>query len=263
MMRAFCCGAVVALVLSAPAVAATPSYAVIDLGIQQSGEGLPWQGIVGTPASAFYPVPSGATGTLYASNSVATVGVVNQSGQEFDAALWTADSRGNLVFTNIGILPGGVGVGRPPSAIAYGVNKVGDVVGVTDTPYAANVSNAQSASHAFLWNSGTMRDLGSIAGNGYFSQAEGVNDSREIVGWTDTISSATGETLRRAFVYIDGTMFNLTFYLVDGPTVLLSDATAIDCQGNISAIGKPASGGSGWPHTYLLIRQGAKRTCAS
>ena len=54
-----------------------------------------------------------------------------------------------------------------------------------------------------------------------------------------------------------GTMYNLTFYLVGGPTVLLSEATAIDCQGNISAIGTPASGGS--THTYLLVRQGAPR----
>ena len=53
-------------------------------------------------------------------------------------------------------------------------------------------------------------------------------------------------------------MYNLTFYLVGGPTVLLSDATAIDCQGNISAIGTPAAGGS--THTYLLVRQGTPRT---
>ena len=270
MMRAAFCGAVLALVLSAPAVAATPSYAVIDLGVQQSGEGLLWRGIVGTPAPGSYPIPSGAIGTLYASNSVATVGTVTRSDTEIDAALWTVDSKGNLVFTNIGVLPGGVGVGRFPFAAAYGVNKVGDVVGVTDTPYTVNTSNGtRGTTHAFLWNSetvrdlGTMRDLGSIAGNGYFSQAEGVNDSREIVGWTNTISSVTGETLQRAFIYINGTMLNLTFYLVGGPTVLLSDATAIDCQGNISAIGTPASGGSGWPHTYLLIRQGAQRTCAN
>jgi len=264
MMRAFSGGAVLALVLSAPAVAATPSYAVIDLGVQQSGEGLPWRGIVGNPAPGSYPVPTGEIGTIYASNSIATVGTVSQPGQETDAALWTQDSNGHLVFTDIGILPGGAEPGEPPFAAAYGANKVGEVVGVSDTPYAVSIPNStRNASHAFLWNSGTMTDLGTIAGNGYFSQAEGVNDSREIVGWTNTISGVTGETLQRAFVYINGTMFNLTFYLVGGPTVLLSDATAIDCQGNISAIGTPASGGSGWPHTYLLIRQGAQRTCAN
>jgi hypothetical protein len=64
-----------------------------------------------------------------------------------------------------------------------------------------------------------------------------------------------------AFIYIGGTMYNLTFYLVGGPTVLLSDAWGIDCQGNISAIGTSAAGGT--PHSYLLVRQGAQRSgCA-
>lgn len=103
-----------------------------------------------------------------------------------------------------------------------------------------------------------MTDLEAIAGNDYPSSAEGVNDHQEIVGWTTTLSSATGQTLRRAFVWAGGTMYNLTFYLVGGPTVLLSEATAIDCQGNISAVGTPASGGG--THTYLLVRQGTART---
>ena len=104
-----------------------------------------------------------------------------------------------------------------------------------------------------------MKDLGAIAGNDYSSSAEGVNDSEEIVGWTNTISNIDGGVLRRAFVWISGTMYNVTFDLVGGPTVLLSDATAIDCQGNISAIGTPAVSGGG-THTYLLVRQGAART---
>jgi len=104
-----------------------------------------------------------------------------------------------------------------------------------------------------------MTDLGAIAGNSYSSSAEGVNDSREVVGWTTTISSVNGSVLQRAFIWTGGTMYNLTFYLVGGPTVLLSEATAIDCQGNISAIGAPASGVNG-AHTYLLVRQGAPRT---
>ena len=54
-------------------------------------------------------------------------------------------------------------------------------------------------------------------------------------------------------------MYNLTFYLVGGPTVLLSEAMAIDCQGNIAAVGVPAAGGS--EHSYLLLRQGTRRNC--
>ena len=63
--------------------------------------------------------------------------------------------------------------------------------------------------------------------------------------------------LNRAFLYTGGTMYNLTFYLVGGPTVLLSTAYWTDCQGNIAAIGTPAAGGT--THSYLLVRQGAAR----
>lgn len=51
-----------------------------------------------------------------------------------------------------------------------------------------------------------------------------INDSNEVVGDTDIISKLAGGALQRAFVYVNGTMYKLTFYLVGGPTVLLSDA---------------------------------------
>ncbi len=78
------------------------------------------------------------------------------------------------------------------------------------------------------------------------------------MGSTQTISSTNQSVLQRAFLYTNGIMYNLTFYLVGGPTALLTDALWIDCQGNIAAIGTPASGGN--THSYLLIRQGAART---
>ena len=84
------------------------------------------------------------------------------------------------------------------------------------------------------------------------------HNSREVVGWTQTISSTTGQVLQRAFIYTGDTMYNLTFYLAGGPTVLLSDAYGIDCQGNIAATGVAASGGT--QHNYLLVRQGTART---
>lgn len=105
-----------------------------------------------------------------------------------------------------------------------------------------------------------MTDLGSIAGPDYSSSAVTVNDSHEVIGMTDTISSITGGVLQRAFIYTNGTMYNLTFYTIGGPTALLSQAVWIDCQGNIGAIGMPASH-PGIQHSYLLVRQGPARTC--
>jgi len=251
--------------LCVSAMAATPpQYAVIDLGIQQAGEGLLWRGRLGTPAPFTYPVPQGGAGVIFASNDFADVGMItNADGNDgTHAAMWRhRNATATVDLTDIGVLPGGNAFGLP-LAVANGVNLVGDVVGVSNAPYPSeSPGTTGQTQHAFLWNNGVMKDLGTIAGNGYFSSAEGVNDSHEIVGWTNTISNATGLPLQRAFIYIGGTMYNLTFYLVGGPTVLLSEASAIDCQGNISAVGTPASGGSGKPHNYLLIRQGSARAC--
>jgi probable HAF family extracellular repeat protein len=240
--------------LSAMAMASTPpQYAVVDLGPQQSGEGLPWQGLVPTPSSPGYPTLGGPA-FFYASNTLATVGYSGFSGVGAHAVRW--DTHGNL--TDLGVLPNASEPNAPAMSFAYGLNLLGDIVGSSDSMYAFNGQGFEPAPHAFWWKNGVMTDLGTLAGNDYDSAAESINDSEEIVGWTNTISSVDGTVLRRAFVYIGGTMYNLSFYLTGGPTVRLSDATAIDCQGNISAVGVPAAGGS--THTYLLVRQGTPRT---
>jgi probable HAF family extracellular repeat protein len=243
------------------AVAAPPQYALVDLGVAETGEGLLWPGAglltASTPAPSNYPGLGGAN-EIYASNSVATVGFSVLPAGGAHAARWI-NNGGTITVTDLGILRNANEVGAAPTSIAFSLNKVGDVVGISDAQYVSNVPyDTGYVDHGFLWNNGVMTDLTPIAGSHYYSGAEGVNDSHEVVGWTNTISSATGAVLRRAFVYVGGTMYNLTFYLVGGPTALLSEATAIDCQGNISAIGTPASGGS--THNYLLVRQGTART---
>lgn len=255
-------GLLLAVILPVIAVAGPPQYALVDLGVAEGGEGLPWLGQVATPAPPSYPTLGGSA-SIYSSNRLAQVGysfIPETLGGGVHAVRWTTTTT-RTVITDLGLLPNAGAAGRPPASFAYGLNLVGDVIGVSDTQYeSAAPATTQSVSHGFLWNNGVMTDLGTIAGNGYYSTAEGVNDSREIVGSTNTISNVTGETLTRAYVYIGGTMYNLTFYLAGGPTVLLSDATAINCQGDISAIGFPATGGSGRTHSYLLVRQGAPRT---
>ena len=118
-----------------------------------------------------------------------------------------------------------------------------------------------------------MHDLGTLAipssnpqvsqgftADNYSSQAEGVNDFREIVGTSQAISSADNSVLQRAFYYADGTMYNLSFFLSGAPSSLrLTDASGIDCQGNIAAIGIDLNTGA--VHSYLLTRVGAARNC--
>lgn len=241
-----------------------PQYSVIDLGVLQPGEGLPWRGVVGTPAGADFQELGTTGGLIYATNGITSVGSSGSPpyGNQHAVKWFYNNSNQTEMIADLGVLPGAVTVGSTlPTSAALSFNNSGDVVGYSTSAYMSSRSSTpQAATHAVMWHDGYIKDLGAIAGNEYNSSAEGFNDSNEIVGTTNTVSDATQAVLNRAFIYIDGTMYNLTFYLVGGPKVLLSDATAIDCQGNVSATGTPATGGS--THTYLLLRQGAARSCS-
>jgi probable HAF family extracellular repeat protein len=239
------------------AFAAPPQYTVIDLGNQEAGQGLVWQQLVATQVS--YP-GLGGSNVAYATNSAAEVGASNIPNGAAHAARWVPYT-GGATFTDLGLLPNAFQFGRDPSSTAYGLNLSGDIVGQSDSQYTLQGDSPYHAQHAFLWNSGVMTDLGTIPGNGYESAAYSINDTREIVGWTNTVSSVDGTVLFRAFVYTGGMMYNLTFYEVGGAQYLLDNAWAIDCQGNIAASGYPATSTPPYPrHNYLLVRQGAART---
>ena len=255
-----------ALALSTTAVGltATPQYALVDLGSTTiAGAGLRWQ-----PARQFLPAPSnwpkGCSGVsnnlVFAQYGNAAVGAINCGGDiGEEAAKWTIATDGTVTLAPLGWLPGSGGDVTGPYSAAFGFNTVGDIVGESQSNSGTYHPGCPCvAIHGFVYNNGTWTELVPIAGGLYNSSAYAVNDSHEVVGSTDTISSSTGEVLNRAFVYIGGTMYNLSFYLVGGPTVRLSSANWIDCQGNIAAVGTPASGGT--LHNYLLVRQGPART---
>ena len=264
-------------VVSTTAVAATaPQYQLIDLGnTVYAGEGSQWATttFIPVPLENSWPVLSTtcSNGSFnYVSTPEYVISAVGSScvpGGGQHAVKWTfpTEVAPTFTLTDLGVLPGALA--EPTFGVqseAIGFNQAGDVVGLSNSAYTTNASpnGYRIAQHAFLWNNGVMSDLGAIAGNNYNSSAVAVDDSHEVVGTTQTISSVTGETLQRAFVYTNGTMYNLTFYIIGGPTVLLSKALWIDCQGNIAAEGTPASAtGAGGSHSYLLIRQGAARTC--
>ncbi len=259
-----------AVTTTAVGLAAAPQYAVVDLGSTDvAGAGLAWQPRLPYQqlAPAGWPAAGGAS--CYGNppkswvsvqfGNIAVGGTCLMDGGE-ESALWTL-SANNVSLTLLGMMPGGGSGGGVdfPYSFAFDFNSLGDIVGQSDSRYPVPVQPSRAyARHGFIYNNGNWTELIPIAGVNYESSAEGINDSREVVGQTQTISSTTGAELQRAFVYINGTMYNLTFYLVGGPTVLLSDAYGIDCQGNISAVGTPAAGGT--THSYLLVRQGPART---
>jgi uncharacterized membrane protein len=87
---------------------------------------------------------------------------------------------------NLGLISGSSGVSR-----GWDLNNLGNVVGV---------ANAGSNLRAFRFGvSGGMTDLGAI-GTGKNSEAFGMNDSGEIVGFTDTDSRGK-QNMPQAFLY--------------------------------------------------------------
>jgi probable HAF family extracellular repeat protein len=250
----------------------TPQFSLVDLGpTSVAGSGLPWQPIQATPNTSLPSAASTQGAACYGTNTNEiyaqypggeAVGSTCLTTPNSHAAMWTFIPGQFPKLTDLGVLPGALGSAGTggPSAAAIDYNNEEEVVGVSDTRYSLANSASQQARHAFLYKNGEMTDLGAIAGPNYNSAASALNDSHEIVGSTSTLSSGNGSVLSRAFLYTNGTMYNLTFFLVGGPTALLTNALWIDCQGNIAAVGTPASGGTTATHSYLLIRQGAART---
>lgn len=230
--------------LAFQAYAAPPSYVLTDLG------SLGWA----TPN----PQPGSAPGTTEyertASGEVGSDNVMSDVGPVTHAYLFR-----NQTLTDLGVLPGALGYTSPPTSVARALNTAAHVVGISDSAfYHAIGSSSAPAAHAVLWN-GAINDLGSLSGDpGYMSVAEGINDSDEVVGFSEIMLN-TGAVANRAFVWIAGKMYNLSFY-TNVPTVALVDASAINCQGQISAIGfdraKPSQ-----LHSYLLTRIGPRRNC--
>ena len=68
------------------------------------------------------------------------------------------------------------------SVIPEAINERGQVVGWVDTK--GDDSDGLSIYHAFLWQNGKLRDLGTLGGAN--SDAVDVNDRGQVVGWADT-----------------------------------------------------------------------------
>ena len=88
--------------------------------------------------------------------------------------------------------------------------------------WSVSSSTATGATHAFLWQNGTMRDLG--AAQRGFQPANWIDGSGRVVGYTENLDG-TGE---RAFLWENGRMRRLA-----GLDTVASVANGIDNQGRI------------------------------
>jgi probable HAF family extracellular repeat protein len=114
---------------------------------------------------------------------------INDAGQAVGDAAFPAPAPINqephaLLFSGGTILDLGAGV-------ALGISGGGRVVG-----------NSISSGHAFLYSAGTMTDLGTLPGAGY-SEAEGINDTSQIVGYASLLSGDLHGFLYRAGAMVD------------------------------------------------------------
>jgi uncharacterized membrane protein len=125
---------------------------------------------------------------------------------------------------------------------------------------------------AFVWHNGTMQALPSLLqtitsigeANGNSSSANGINNAGEIVGETAQLLT-TGVLAQRAVLWQNSAVskpLELQFALGNSSgTVIFTNALGIDCQGNIAVTGYPLNHSPSDVHSYLLVRQGAPRSC--
>jgi len=213
-----------------------------------------------------YPFPPGyGSSTANAINNFGHVTGVSDAGEGTDPD--TAQSFGVHAF-----LYKGPGKMADLGALAHttngsdysegsAVNDLDEVVGISNTAVPARNSANQAcstcgvAAHAFWWRAGKMRDLGNLANiPGWDSEARDINNVDQIVGWSDSI--VNGQSTHRAFLYANGQMLNLQFYIYGrDPNVRLTEAVGITCAGWIVANGFNVNSPN-VSRAYLLIPRG-------
>lgn len=120
---------------------------------------------------------------------------------------------------------------------AFAINDLGEAVGFGYTPTAA---------HAVLWRHvGNRTDLGTLGGD-CNSFAFGINAAEQVVGGS-TPCVAEGA---RAFLWEDGSMFDLDALIPPNSAVQLQWAQNINDRGEIAGMGVDVTGNG---HAFLLI----------
>lgn len=114
------------------------------------------------------------------------------------------------------------------ASLARAVNDSGEIVGSLSVWGILGTDP-----HAFSYTaSDGMVDLGTLGG--WKSEALGINNHGEIVGWSSTTTNAEPTD---AFLYLDGVMVDLNSLIPPGSGIYLTNAVAINNNGQIVANG--------------------------
>jgi len=130
----------------------------------------------------------------------------------------------NGTVTNLGSLGGAF------SNVAYAINNLGQVVGLSDLA-------GDTTAHAFLWQNGIIKDLGTLPGD-FFSVAFSINNRGQVVGESCDVNFNC-----RAFLWQSGKMTDLNSLVTSGSPLYLLSANDLNDLGTIVGQGfDPTSG---------------------
>jgi probable HAF family extracellular repeat protein len=173
-------------------------------------------------------------GPVALNNRSQVIGVSNLAGdQSFDPFLWENGKMVDLFTESKG--------GSPISANA--LNDTGEIVGGGAFP--------GRPFDAYIWRNGVATDLGALDGDCY-SEAFLIDSRSRIVGQSFPCDFSTV----RAFLWQDGTMFDLQQLVPAQSGFRLVETLAINDLGQIGGIGKPSDCTTHIPecgHAYVLI----------
>jgi probable HAF family extracellular repeat protein len=139
--------------------------AVLLLGVAMAGPAEAQTGFVVEDLGA---LPGDASSVAWAINA------------QGDVVGWSNGPAGTraFLFTDAGGLTALPGLPDRPRTVARDINDAGEIVG------SANAGGADLG-HAVLWSGGTVADLGTL-GTGAYSEAWGINNTGQVVGYSYT-----------------------------------------------------------------------------
>lgn len=213
---------------------ASGSYQVVDLGpgsayaISASSE----VAFVGEGLHVFLWKNGAVTDLGFFAPSLRQVVGINPRGQlvGWSVNQWQSYLLDNGTLTDLGAIPGSTA----PRVQAAAMNAAGQVVGSE----LGRIGPCCATYHAFIWDNGTMKDLGNLGAP--WAWATAVNSTGEVTGF-----GYTSQYYEHPFVWRDGVMTDLGSPLVPGLSDGDAEAYGINEAGQVVGCGT-ANASGGW-----------------